>query len=233
MSEFSLQQDFEYAVFSTGVITYLPSKKWCVGYDVKLHLMVRFCCISSYVEIIEENTKIRFNDILFLVRENQAFISSCNYVIYSHNKYAYIHIYRFMQDTYWRNKLIRPSNKRRRKTSLTKYLSLTLLQGFEKVVWGFTVRGSWRSNITAIFWPQTYGRHVVSFLFFDAQPEPWGPLYWVLAFFTVSYQHLLWTPNSIGVPRAPSAGCGFPYYISSPTSSDFQLNSLVELNCVI
>ena len=28
-------------------------------------------------------------------------------VIYSHNKYAYIHIYMFMQDTYWRNKLIR------------------------------------------------------------------------------------------------------------------------------
>ena len=28
-------------------------------------------------------------------------------VIYSHNKYAYIHIYMFMPDTYWRNKLIR------------------------------------------------------------------------------------------------------------------------------
>ena len=24
----------------------------------------------------------------------------CIYVIYSHNKYAYIHIYMFMQDTY-------------------------------------------------------------------------------------------------------------------------------------
>ena len=34
---------------------------------------------------------------------------------------------------------------------LTKYLPLTLLQGFEKVVWGFTVRGSWRPNITEIF----------------------------------------------------------------------------------
>ena len=43
--------------------------------------------------------------------------------------------------------------QRRRKTSLTIYLPLTLLQGFEKVVWGFTVRGSWTSNITAIFWP--------------------------------------------------------------------------------
>ena len=31
----------------------------------------------------------------------------------------------------------------------------------------------------------------------------WGPLCWVLAFFTASYQHLLWTPNSIGVPEGP------------------------------
>ena len=76
-------------------------------------------------------------------------------VIYSHNKCAYINIYMLMQDTYWRNKLIRRSNKRRGKTSLTICTSLSLLQGFEKAVWGFTVRGSWRSNIIAIFWPLT------------------------------------------------------------------------------
>ena len=39
------------------------------------------------------------------------------------------------------------------KTSLTKYLPLTLLQGFEKVIQGFRVRGSWRPNRTEIFWP--------------------------------------------------------------------------------
>ena len=37
------------------------------------------------------------------------------------------------------------------------YLSL-YLEGFEKVVWGSTVRGCWRSNITAIFWPHCYDR---------------------------------------------------------------------------
>ena len=37
---------------------------------------------------------------------------------------------------------------------------------------------------------------------------------------------LLWTPIQSGLPRAPSAGCGFPYYISSPTSSDLQLNCI-------
>ena len=36
--------------------------------------------------------------------------------------------------------------------------------------------------------------NVVSSRSSDAQPEPWGPLCWVLAFFTASYQHLLWTP---------------------------------------
>ena len=33
--------------------------------------------------------------------------------------------------------------------------------------------------------------------------RPWGPLCWVLAFFTASYQQLLWSPNSIGVPEGP------------------------------
>ena len=41
----------------------------------------------------------------------------------------------------------------------------------------------------------------------------WGPLCWVLAFFTASYQHLLWTPTHQGL-KAPSAWCGFPYHIS-------------------
>ena len=33
--------------------------------------------------------------------------------------------------------------------------------------------------------------------------RPWGPLCWVLAFFTASYQQLLWSPDSIGVPKGP------------------------------
>ena len=45
--------------------------------------------------------------------------------------------------------------------------------------------------------------------------RPRGSLYWMLAFFIASYQHLLWTPNSIGVQMTPSAWCGFPYHISS------------------
>ena len=47
---------------------------------------------------------------------------------------------------------------------LEKYLPLTLFQGFEKVVWGFTMRGSWRPNITEIFWSQSDGRQRCVFL---------------------------------------------------------------------
>ena len=31
--------------------------------------------------------------------------------------------------------------------------------------------------------------------------RPWGPLCRVLAFFTASYQQLLWSPNSFGIPE--------------------------------
>ena len=48
----------------------------------------------------------------------------------------------------------------------------------------------------------------------DAQPEPWGPLCWVLASFTASYQQLLWTPTHQGFkPLRP--GVAFP--TTSPT----------------
>ena len=121
--------------------------------------------------------------------------------------------------SYWCN-----NKDARWKTSLTKYLPPTLLQGFERVVQGLRVRGSWRSNITPIFWPpKLWPATLCLSRSSDAQPEPWGPLCWVLAFFTASYQHLLWTPIHQGFPRAPSAGCGFPYHISSPTPSDLQL----------
>ena len=43
-----------------------------------------------------------------------------------------------------------------------------------------------------------------------------GPLCWVMAFFTASYQQLLRTLTHQG----PKAWCGFPYHISSITLSD-------------
>ena len=58
----------------------------------------------------------------------------------------------------------------------------------------------------------------------------------MLAFFTASYQHLLWTPNSIGVPEGPSVGCGFPYHtrlqlsgtlLATPLARRTQLNYII------
>ena len=68
-------------------------------------------------------------------------------------------------------------------------------------MWGFTVRGSWRPNITAIFWPHSYGRQRCVFLvLLMLNRKPRGPLCWVMAFFIASYQHLLWTPIQSGAP---------------------------------
>ena len=81
---------------------------------------------------------------------------------------------------------------RRRKTSLQKYIPLTLLQGFERVVQGLHVSGSWRSNINC---------NILT-------PLLWPPRCVFLVLLMLGS-----TPS--GFPRAPSVGCGFPYHIWS------------------
>ena len=105
------------------------------------------------------------------------------------------------------------------------YLSL-YCKGSKRVTQGLRVRGSWRPNITAIFWPPLLWP---SALCLSRSPgllnqRPRGPLCWVMAFFTASYQHLLWTPIHQG-PKAPSAWCGFSYHISSITRLISNCNS--------
>ena len=122
---------------------------------------------------------------------------------------------------------------RRRETSLEKYIRLTL---FVRVQKGYSRFACERELETeqklSYFDPIVMTVNVVSFLFFDAQPEAQGPLCCVIAFFIASYPHLLWTPTHQGL-KAPSAWCGFSYHISStsdsnatgnPTGFDFCLN---------
>ena len=72
------------------------------------------------------------------------------------------------------------------------------------------------------FDPYSYGRQRCVFLvLLMLHRRPWGPLCWVLAFFTASYQHLLWTPNSIGVPEGPFGRV----WLSLPHSSISASNS--------
>ena len=145
-------------------------------------------------------------------------------------KCAYIHMYIYMLDTYWRNELIRRKHDnekdamirthawrktqegRRRKTSLTKILPLTLLQGFERVVQWLHVRGSWRPNINC---------NILT------------PLLWPSRCVFLVLLMLGSTPS--GFLRAPSVVCGFPYHIWSlavwnSTGNCFLDSDSTELN---
>ena len=70
--------------------------------------------------------------------------------------------------------------------------------------------GEWTE--TAIFWPLLLW---LSTLCLSRSPgllnrRPWGPLCWVMAFFTASYQHLLWTPTHQASQGPLWPGVAFP-----------------------
>ena len=102
-------------------------------------------------------------------------------------------------------------NNRCRKTSLTKYLPLTLLQGFEK---GYSRFACERELVTEQNWniltSTLMAVNVVSFSFFDAQPEVLGSTLLGAGFLYCILSASSLDPNS-------SAWCGFPYHISSIT----------------
>ena len=108
------------------------------------------------------------------------------------------------------------------------------------------VRGSWRPNRTAIYWPPLLWP---SALCLSRSPgllnrRPRGPLCWMRAFSTASchqqvskhhrgsqgplrpgvdfpttsYQQLLWTPTQSGAPRAPSTRLSLPHLVSNSNS---------------
>ena len=80
----------------------------------------------------------------------------------------------------------------------TSHLIVRVRKGLLKVcVW----EGVGDRTETAIFWPHSYGRQRCVFLvLLMLNRRPWGPLCWVMAFFTASYQQLLWTPTQSGAP---------------------------------
>ena len=92
-----------------------------------------------------------------------------------------------------------------RKTSLTKYLYLSLYCKGSKGLFKFWMwEGAGDRTELKYFDPHSYGRQRCVFLvLLMLNRRPWGPLCWVLAFFTASYQQLLWSPNSIRVPEGP------------------------------
>ena len=104
------------------------------------------------------------------------------------------------------------------------FTSHFIAKGSKRVTQGLRVGGSWRSNITAIFSPSNLWP---SALCLSCSPgllnrRSRDPLCWVLAFFTASYQHLLWTPTHQG-PKPLRPGVASP--ITSPLQLTLELNS--------
>ena len=97
---------------------------------------------------------------------------------------------------------------------LYKYMYLSLYcKGSKRVTQGLRVRGSWRLNITAIFWPSLLWPWTLSLSRSpDAQPEALG-----FTLLGADFLYCILSATPSGFPRAPLAGCGFPYHISSGT----------------
>ena len=118
--------------------------------------------------------------------------------------YIYICIQNHNDDT-----IMKTSDSVLRKIYLSLYLK------------GLCMRGSWRPNRTATYWPPHFtGHNRVSFPFsWAAQPEARGPSSQLGAVFsTASFLQLFWSPNwLIGGLRAPSAGCWLylPHLVSN------------------
>ena len=78
------------------------------------------------------------------------------------------------------------------------------------------MRGSWRPNRTAIYWPPLLWPSALCLSrspgLLNRRPRGSAPC-WMMAFFTASY-HQLVSKIPSGVWRAPSDWCGFPYHIS-------------------
>ena len=159
--------------------------------------------------------------------------------------HVHAEIYIYILDTYRRN------NKDAGRTSLYKYYLSLYLWGFEKSYLRFACERELKTEhnwniLTPKLWPSALCLSRSS----DAQPEPWGPFCWLLAFFIASYQHLLWTPIhqglkplrpgvafltislSIDLVSYPARAEGLVNSTISP-SNWLQLNWLVELNWII
>ena len=135
---------------------------------------------------------------IYIYRERARQVSLC-----------YILIWGFMQKESQRH-----NDKGRAKTSLTDIWLSFYCKGSKSVTQGFSERGSWRPNRTVIYWPPLLRLSALRLSCSEVplNRRPRGPaLCWMMAFFTVSYHQLVSTTSS-GVPRATSAGCGFPYH---------------------
>ena len=115
---------------------------------------------------------------------------------------------------------IKMQEERHRKTSLTTYLPLTLLQGFERLACERMLETEHKLHIlTPLLWPSRCVVLVLLMLGSTPSGLSEGPLSRVW----LSLPHLVSSCLEVcwqllrGFPRSPSVGCGLPYHISSLT----------------
>ena len=147
---------------------------------------------------------------------------NCAFVILS-----YMHVHARYILTQW----ITDAGRLLYKYICTSHFIARVRKGLLKVcVW----EGSGDRTELKYFDPHSHGRQRCVFLvLLMLNRSPWGPLCWVLAFFTASYQQLLWSPNSIGVLEGPlgRVWLSLPHlvYNSSPTVTPTVTSVLNEL----
>ena len=135
-------------------------------------------------------------------------------MLYSYNKYAYIHIYIYMQNVSQRHNDKRTSEDFFRKICTSHFIA-RVRKGYSRFYGETELETEQNCNIlTATLMSVS----VVSFLFSRAaQLEARGLSFLLSAGFLYHILSPTGLQTPLGVPRAPSAGSGFPYHISSLT----------------
>ena len=196
---------FSFCSFRAGPFLLLLLVCSCFYFILLLSISAFFFVPLRWCRVVMLKTVVYGNQVCFESLKNSA--GTGTKLIYV----AYIYIL----DTHRRNDN-RRSNKRHSDKDAGrlpyKYiLPLTLLQGFERVVQGLHVRGSWRPNITSYFDPTVMTITLCLYCSPDAGANP------------------------SGFPRPLSVRCGFPYHtwsliVWNSTGNCFGSSNSTELN---
>ena len=153
-----------------------------------------------------------------MVQQNRNAVVSTDFVLYSHMPYH--NNTTIIKQTH-NDKVARTNDARKEDAGrlLYKIFYLTsLFVSFERVVPSLRVRGSWRPNITEIFWPRSYGCQRCVFLVLHGYSTG------ALAFLTTSrLPPQLYSPVSTGSLNltdrnsTPLFNSSALYYLQTPT----------------
>ena len=113
--------------------------------------------------------------------------------------------------------------------------SLFICKGSKRLLKIYVWEGARARTETAIFWPHSYGcQRCVFLVLLMLKRRPRGRLCWVMAFFTASYQHLLWTPTHQGPKPFGQVWLSLPHFVYNSVRLQLELTWLLSwLSCII